>query len=453
MSPAPRAPTSSLPPLGRLHSYTGNQVRSGLDNLRSLYFPRSTSKVTTSTSSPPTVASRHSKLGTPLGCNTPIIDSGYASAEETDDETGAPKARNRKGVVKSAPRCCDLLCVVEDLEAECKTVEVLRADPFENGFAIRWLTGFISRAEEWAGEVEEGEEGKLRGELVEEALDLLSAFTTVEEGEEEEEHFTRILKFERAPSEEGETLTVELNDSMKDDDHTSVGLQTWGSAIIFSERMCISPSAYLSSPSRAENSSKPMRILELGAGTGILSIVAAKLLGGSQPAPEIIATDYHPEVLENLEKNIATNFKCGLDEVQAGKAPVQVRALDWENPDYSPPFDERFDLILAADVVYHPEHARWIKNCVEGLLALPRSGELDGGVFWMFIAVRPTGRHEGLDKTVDDLFGDHQEPSLRSEDGGWRLGILEREAVARVAGNVGRVDEHSYRLFKIGWVR
>ena len=36
------------------------------------------------------------------------------------------------------------------------TTEVLRADPFERAFAIKWVTGLIARADVWAEEAAEG---------------------------------------------------------------------------------------------------------------------------------------------------------------------------------------------------------------------------------------------------------------------------------------------------------
>jgi hypothetical protein len=109
-----------------------------------------------------------------------------------------------------------------------------------------------------------------------------------------------------------------------------------------------------------------------------------------------------------------------------------------------------FTTILAADVIYHPDHARWIKGCVERLLLRPeRREEGEGGIFWLIIPLRSTGRHEGMCNTVDEIF-----PDLGAEGGGveWKLAVLEREDVGKQDG-LGRADESGYKLFKIGWVR
>ena len=214
----------------------------------------------------------------------------------------------------------------------------------------------------------------------------------------------------------------------------------------------------------------------------MLSIVAAKILqfcNNNNPTlqPEIIATDYHPDVLDNLTKNVITNFP----KKHPAAAAVTIKYLDWEVPRYCEPLDRPFDVILAADVIYHPEHAKWIKQCVEKLLVRPSSSAVNnttattfpckprrgygggGGVFWLIIPIRSTGRHEGLDQTVDDLFPTyttHDEQQQRVEVEATRdcdinsepvLAILQKEEVGR-RGNIGRADEGGYKLFKIGWI-
>ncbi len=181
-----------------------------------------------------------------------------------------------------------------------------------------------------------------------------------------------------------------------------------------------------------------------------MSIIAAKLLATTKIRPTIVATDYHPDVLENLKRNVRINFPTIADT----SSLVEVKHLDWENPKYGAPLDERYDIILAADVIYHPDHARWIKNCVEQLLRFPRTsdpngvpmdgGSTTGGVFWLMIPVRSTGRHEGLDLEVDRAFSD-------TVGGiGPKLVILRKEDVDKQVG-LGRADEGGYKLFKIGW--
>lgn len=55
--------------------------------------------------------------------------------------------------------------------------------------------------------------------------------------------------------------------------------------------------------------------------------------------------------------------------------PSVVPTLVAQDPSVTmpPPFDRPFNTLLAADVVYGPEHARWLKSCVEQFLIKPNS--------------------------------------------------------------------------------
>ncbi|XP_015272975.1 PREDICTED: protein-lysine methyltransferase METTL21C [Gekko japonicus] len=87
---------------------------------------------------------------------------------------------------------------------------------------------------------------------------------------------------------------------------------------------------------------KDKKVIELGAGTGLVSIVAS-ILGAF-----VTATDL-PEVLENLEFNITKNTR-GMDIHKP-----EVRKLAWgENLDQDfPKSTHPYDFIVATDVVYH----------------------------------------------------------------------------------------------------
>ncbi|KAG7100079.1 hypothetical protein E1B28_001862 [Marasmius oreades] len=425
MPTALSTPSSNLPPLSKLLTFTAVYISGALDSLRQLYWPPHS--FTTKFAVP---TRKH--LQTIHDDSVP--DSGYASAEEESIEDEEEQLMEHGS---------------EDEEA----VEILRADPFERTFAIKWVTAFIARSDAWV--IESGEdvdEYETRANVVEKAISILSAFN----GHDDEEQaaqcaLTRSFSF---PSRGGHPdILVKLNDApLSDVDHTSVGLQSWASSIVLAERMSAVPSVFMLERRPSA------RVLELGAGTGLLSITAAKILerqqrSSTQPVPifhPVVATDYHPAVLSNLAVNISTNFsRSSPSSSEPGPNPVSVLRLDWESPDYSSFEGQRFDVILAADVIYHPHHSRWIKACVERLLTRPSSeSDYQGGYFWLIMPLRTTGRHENLDHTVEETFPD---ASVVSSGDIPELAVLERESFVK-QGGVGRADESGYKLFKIGWV-
>jgi len=99
----------------------------------------------------------------------------------------------------------------------------------------------------------------------------------------------------------------------------------------------------------ASGSLRGVRMLELGCGLGLPSIVAARL------GARATATDYSPEALELLEINAALNG-----------VRVRTVTLDWR----SPADVGRFDLVVAADVLYEHWQAERIV-AVLGRTVLP----------------------------------------------------------------------------------
>ncbi|KAH0837820.1 hypothetical protein J3R83DRAFT_6028 [Lanmaoa asiatica] len=362
-----------------------------------------------------------------------VPDSGYASAEEDDQdgqEDGTKETR-------------------DEAETEEEELNVLRLDELERGYAIKWLTGFVKRGDAWVcgrgSSSPASEEQEARTTRLEDASRLLARFAG---DDAPEEALTRTFAFpfrmpscrrcrSRDLSSPAPPITVELNDAPVDGtDHTAVGLQSWGSAIVFAEHMCSDPERYLGAfhpctiaiTEDTKMAVRQRRLLELGAGTGLLSITAAQILSRMSVQAKIKATDYHPAVLENLVWNVQHNHNT---------VGVSVEKLDWctapctEGVGVGVGVSEGgdggvYDIVLAADVVYRREHASWIRGCVGRTLK-------KGGVFWLMIPVRTTGRHEGLGKTVEEAF-----PAVGGvgdrEGERERLAIVSREEVERVDG-------------------
>lgn len=88
---------------------------------------------------------------------------------------------------------------------------------------------------------------------------------------------------------------------------------------------------------------RPLRILELGSGTGLVSIAAAAALGAA-----VTATDL-PHVLPNLRFNAEANAAA---VAAGGGGSVAAKGLRW-GEDGDVDGEEEYDLIVGSDVVYH----------------------------------------------------------------------------------------------------
>lgn len=412
------APTSSLP---RLRSSTPGEVTeeaiaSALRNLTDLYCPLpraaafrkpslSSSRHDYLTAVPTSSATSSASSGT----STPLpVDSGYASGEDEDN------------------------CVIEDHDH----LAILRADAYERQFAVRWLTGFIARAEELLVDLEED----TRQQFIDDASYILASFSSASNAEEDEDAGAIVREFRfqvvGTGDQEEDNIEVRLTDGTPatGSDHTDVGLQSWGASIVVSDLMCSMSETFGLSVRKLGTSP---RIIELGAGTGLVGITMAKLLPrlGVTDA-EIIATDYHPAVLANLADNVGTNFP------DAERPPVQTCLLDWSAPCLEPPLHKPAEILVATDVVYAPEHAVWLRDCAAKLLTRD-------GVFWLIASVRPNGRFEGVTDTVESAFTDIN-TCPKSDDGRFVLRIQVRDRLEKRKG-VGRADEVGYKVFQIGW--
>lgn len=198
----------------------------------------------------------------------------------------------------------------------------------------------------------------------------------------------------------------------------AVGVQTWGASIVVSDVLVRHPALF--HPGLASISDERLRIAELGAGTGLLGMAAAKLLQQKGIPADVVLTDYHTQVLRNLKHNVNENFAASTTNSGAGYAvSVMVEHLDWleihqqKLQGAADPNQPRYDLILLADVIYAPEHALWIRSSIEALLRRPTASQAAEHAprAHIIMAVRGTGKFEGLYKTVEDAFRPLARPS------------------------------------------
>ncbi|MBT3194837.1 MAG: methyltransferase domain-containing protein [Verrucomicrobia bacterium] len=92
-----------------------------------------------------------------------------------------------------------------------------------------------------------------------------------------------------------------------------------------------------------------MRVIELGCGLGLPSILCAKL------GAEVTATDFHPDNAPYFTRNAAAN----------NVPDITYRQMDWAIPD----FPRQFDMVIGSDLLYEPKQIVSLTRCVLSLLA------------------------------------------------------------------------------------
>ncbi|KAH6916569.1 hypothetical protein BKA70DRAFT_1367253 [Coprinopsis sp. MPI-PUGE-AT-0042] len=311
-------------------------------------------------------------------------------------------------------------------------------------YAIRWLTSVVAY---------------LSGKDTERLLADIAALLAICAGTASAGVISRIFTSHSPLLEVGE-----------DEGTISINLRvTWGGACVMAEMLVEVPARFGLLPlwgatedDEGEMKKRPFRILERGAGTGlVLLAIASHDRRHGKTDVEILATDYNPCVLDNLEVNLKSN---GL-----GSAPDKTNAscsLDWStftSPASSPSslsssndtlLDESLDMTFGADI---------IKGCLKKLLRRPlrtagtttdstdeggpRKRDGHNAYFHLIVPVRSTHTFES--GTIATLFRSVLREGARREDGDADLDlvILEETIVCKVEEGTDEVD---YAYYVIG---
>ncbi|KAH9006108.1 putative methyltransferase-domain-containing protein [Lactarius hatsudake] len=304
--------------------------------------------------------------------------------------------------------------------------DAVRADAFEHAYAIRWLTALIAQGTTHAD-----------ADAVETLVQSAAALLAICAGAASAGTRTRTYAF-------GGSVRVQLTDlALRNDDFGSVGAQTWGSACVLAEMIVEEPARFGLGGGPPEAAATAMvRVLELGAGTGLVSLTIGKILDRCGRA-EIVASDFHPLALENLRLNIENNNPC---PDSCGLPLVSAHFLDWQEAadpanTLEAPFDVQFDEVFGADVIYEVEHAAWISACLKRLVRLT-------GRFHLVIPIREGFARES--EAIERLF-----PHV--EDVHWMeptLCITQKESIICEAGpdgTAGSRGEVEYAHYTIQW--
>ena len=135
------------------------------------------------------------------------------------------------------------------------------------------------------------------------------------------------------------------------------------------------------------------RVLELGCGLGLPSIVAAKL------GADVVATDFHPDAGAWCQINAAAN-----------DAALAFQPCDWNTPPAWPPFD----VVIGSDLIYERRHITALAACIGKLCAT-------GGL----ALIADPGR-DGLAQLTGAM-----------QTGGWECELLPRGEIYVLAFNRG----------------
>ncbi|KIL60771.1 hypothetical protein M378DRAFT_167749 [Amanita muscaria Koide BX008] len=413
-----------------------------------------------------------------------------------------------------------------------ETFEHGHLDPFERNYTTKWLGALISHLELRHFPFPDSD----TEELIQSAASLVALCSGTAAAGTLYRDFTFQSNHVLSCS-----ISIRVKDiPLNNQDYSSVGAQTWGGACVLAEMIVVEPWKFgFCSPDTAASlhntlstitSLRPLRILELGAGTGLVSLTTAKVLETlmsryhgssidsmlhvvdtskqSSTAPvTIVATDYYPPVLDNLDSNIAANFPMNADSLVS----ITSHRLDWahfsatygppsvsSSPVLPAPFDEPFNVILGADIVYELEHATWIKSCLSVLLRKPNSRSVSDvpymqhpspiknsttnrfseNVFHLVIPLRPT--HDKESQTIEavfpysecfqdlhDVFVTHDKKRVEDDlsqtesfntTTAQQLCILSREVIIcekedgeMVTDDVDDEDGVTYVYYRIGW--
>lgn len=151
----------------------------------------------------------------------------------------------------------------------------------------------------------------------------------------------------------------------------TTGLRTWEAALLLG--------SFLASPDgQAMISGK--KLFELGAGTGMLSILCAKHLG----VAGIVATDGDEAVVDAIKTNVFLN---DLDSDESTQPIVRTAALKWGWPVDAAAFAEDYgmeapELLIGADVVSHlPSGRRIVTRLAQGKLCRHTTSRSSRGLF------------------------------------------------------------------------
>ncbi|KAE8900173.1 hypothetical protein PF005_g9664 [Phytophthora fragariae] len=171
-------------------------------------------------------------------------------------------------------------------------------------------------------------------------------------------------------------ITIRLNGLRRDIGQTlqSTGLTLWRAGDFLSDFMYQNRSRFVGKS-----------VIELGSGLGLIGILASYLTD-----QQVVITDGDDDTIELLVAN------CKLNEVESR---VQCQKLLW-GVDLDR-FQDKFDVILGADIIYEQEHVVSLFETAKYLLKPGRRSVEDGGKAASEFLLAYTKRNVSIDYVLD----------------------------------------------------
>jgi len=205
----------------------------------------------------------------------------------------------------------------------------------------------------------------------------------METAENEKQYFEKTIKIDdEMENSDDNTIKIVESSNMQ----IGTGSRVWECAIILGK--------YAIKQHLEKGLFKKKVILELGAGTGLLSVMLASL------GNEVIATDIK-EVIPILNKNIEGNKK-----IYEGKGSVKAFELDWTfdkkqiKEVFAQEKIERVDYILASDVIYHAKHLELFANALREVSLVLKEINKEGNAPVVYLS------HKARNDAVDDILAE-----------------------------------------------
>lgn len=306
---------------------------------------------------------------------------------------------------------------------------------FDRKSTCDWLTVLISHLQKHLSKG--GDDLEAHESLLDDAAALLSVFAgTASAGK-----LNRTFTFDHSLS---PPVHVQVTDiPLENRDYTTLGAQTWGGAHVLAEIIVQNPHRFALHPEQYPLTPK-QKILELGAGTGLVSLAIFRYLASRGLGATIRATDFNPLILDNLTHNISIN-KLAIPKPNTD-LKISCGSLDWANPDaVDADLFNSVDLVLGADIIYEELHAHWIRTCLHKLMRRPRPGTIQP-MFHLVIPLRPTHTFES--NTIERIFPLTSETSGQH---GWELVVFSKHSILCEANGDEADGRIEYAYYTIGW--